>query len=116
MPTSSVPCPRIPCVMPCHLGRCFSTVYSTSTPRGRDKIATILLTKYSNTFSCIQMIYIFLILVKFPPKGPISNKSVVVLIMVWRRYLYDGNPYTRKGGRYIETGPPFTFSLKYWLV
>ena len=49
---------------------------------GRDKIATIFWTTFSNAFSWMKM-YEFPL--KFVPKGPINNIPALVQIMTWRQ-------------------------------
>ena len=55
---------------------------------GRDKIATISQTTFSNAFSWMK-IFVFQfsirISLKFVPKGPINNKSVLVQVMARRQ-------------------------------
>ena len=51
-----------------------------------DKIASVSQTIFSNAFSWMKnFVFFVLISLKFVPKGPIDNKSVLVKVMAWRR-------------------------------
>ena len=56
------------------------------TPCGRDKMAAILQTTFSDAFLWNKNVYTWIkISLKFVPKGPINNIPTLVQIMAWRR-------------------------------
>ena len=71
-----------------HLGTSYGTLghRSVLTNWGRDKIAAIFLTTFSNAFSLIKKVPIsFKISLMFVLRGPINNIPALVQIMTWLR-------------------------------
>ena len=60
-------------------------IYLDLTHWGRDKMAAIFQTTFSNAFSWMKMHEFRKISLKFVPKVPINNIPALVLIMAWRR-------------------------------